>query len=75
MKKQLFYFSELSNKNSLRSAEIIYAYSLSSAKRIASKKQCFQGTVLELAYSVNNDNFITNPITQKIGNKWINLTN
>lgn len=67
---QTFYIAELQNPFSFRKAEKILAKSLASAKRKASKMQCFYGTVLEIGFQVDKNGFILEPISQKINGKW-----
>lgn len=69
--KQAYYFVELQNAGSYRQAEKLKATSLRAAKREASMRQVFQGTVLEIGNSVNTDGFITKPIARKeAGKHW-----
>lgn len=69
--KQAYYFAELQNSGSYRQAEKLKATSLRAAKREASMRQVFQGTVLEIGNSVNTDGFITKPIARKeAGKHW-----
>lgn len=69
--KQTYYFAELQNAGSYRQAEKLKATSLRAAKREASMRQAFQGTVLEIGNSVNTDGFIMNPIARKEdGKTW-----
>ena len=69
--KQAYYFAELQNAGSYRQAEKLKATSLRAAKREASMRQVFQGTVLEIGNSVNEDGFILNPIARKEdGKTW-----
>ena len=70
-----YYFAELSDKNSYRIAEKLSANTLTAAKREASRKSVFQGTVLEIGGEINNQEFILNPICQKINGKWVKLDN
>ena len=68
---QTYYFAELQNAGSYRQAEKLKATSLRAAKREASMRQVFQGTVLEIGNSVNTDGFITKPIARKeAGKHW-----
>lgn len=72
--KQTYYFAELQNAGSYRKAEKLKATSLRAAKREASMRQVFQGTVLEIGNSVNTDGFILNPIARKEdGKTWEDL--
>lgn len=72
--KQAYYFAELQNSGSYRQAEKLKATSLRAAKREASMRQVFQGTVLEIGNSVNTDGFILNPIARKEdGKTWEDL--
>lgn len=69
--KQAYYFAELQNSGSYRQAEKLKATSLRAAKREASMRQVFQGTVLEIGNSVNTDGFIMNPVARKEdGKTW-----
>ena len=72
--KQAYYFAELQNSGSYRQAEKLKATSLRAAKREASMRQVFQGTVLEIGNSVNEDGFILNPVARKeVGKQWKDL--
>mgnify|MGYP000859956260 CR=1 FL=1 len=72
--KQAYYFAELQNSGSYRQAEKLKATSLRAAKREASMRQVFQGTVLEIGNNVNEDRFIMNPIARKEdGKTWEDL--
>ena len=72
--KQAYYFAELQNAGSYRQAEKLKATSLRAAKREASMRQAFQGTVLEIGNSVNTDGFILNPVARKEdGKTWETL--
>ena len=65
-----YYFSELQNRNSFKQAEKISAASLPDAQRIALSKQMFEGTVIEIGDSVNNDGFILNPTCIYENGRW-----
>lgn len=67
---QTFYIAELQNPFSYRKAEAIQAKDLASAKRKASKMQCFYGTVMAISDEINEDGFILNAICKKINGKW-----
>lgn len=69
--KQVYYFAELQNAGSYRKTEKLKATSLRAAKREASMRQAFYGTVLEIGNSINEDGFILNPIARKeVGKHW-----
>ena len=69
--KQAYYFAELQNAGSYRQAEKLKATSLRAAKREASMRQAFYGTVLEIGCEVNEDGFILNPVARKeVGKQW-----
>ena len=69
--KQAYYFAELQNAGSYRQAEKLKATSLRAAKREASMRQAFYGTVLEIGCEVNEDGFILNPVARKeVGKHW-----
>jgi hypothetical protein len=65
-----YYVAEIQNAGSYREADKIEASSLAAAKRIASRNQCFDGTVLEIAESVNEQEFIIDPIARKENGRW-----
>ena len=65
-----YYVAEIQNADSYREAEKIEAKNLTAAKRIASRSQCFEGTILEIAESVNEQGFITDPIARKENGRW-----
>jgi len=69
--KQVYYFAELTDKNSYCQADKIEARSLLGAKRIASKNKCFYGTVLEIGVSINSQGFILSRVSYKENGKWI----
>lgn len=66
-----FYISEVQSNGSKRVAEKITASNLRCAKQIASKRQAFCGTVLQISQAVDDNGFIKNPICTKIGSRWI----
>lgn len=69
--KQTYYFAEFQNAGSYRQAEKLKATSLRAAKREASMRQAFYGTVLEIGCEVNEDGFILNPVARKeVGKQW-----
>ena len=69
--KQTYYFAEFQNAGSYRQAEKLKAKSLRAAKREASMRQAFYGTVLEIGCEVNEDGFILNPVARKeVGKQW-----
>ena len=68
---QTYYFAELQNAGSYRQTEKLKATSLRAAKREASMRQAFYGTVLEIGCEVNEDGFILNPVARKeVGKQW-----
>ena len=69
----MYYVSEVAGLHSFAKAERINAKSRTSAKRLASRYQLFQDTILYLGETVDNNGFIINPIAIKKGNKWIDL--
>ena len=68
-----YYVSEVAGLHSFAKAEKIEAGSLASAKRLASRYQIFQGTVLYLGKAVDSRGFIVEPLAIKRGKKWIDL--
>lgn len=68
-----YYVAEVARMHSFAKAEKINARSLTSAKRVASKYQMFQDTVLYIGEEIDNNGFIVNPIAVKKGNEWTNL--
>jgi hypothetical protein len=65
-----YYIAELQNRNSYRKAEKIDAKTLTAAKRVATRRQAFQGTVLEIGTTVNSQGFILNPIAVRENGRW-----
>lgn len=65
-----YYVMEVQNAGALAIAEVFEAKSLASAKRTASRKQVFQGTVLYLGTEVDSNGFVRNPIAIKEGKEW-----
>lgn len=55
---------ELQNAQSHRQGKTVTAQSLTAAKRMASRMQMFQGTVMLIAQNGY-------PVASKVGNKWI----
>ena len=68
-----YYVSEVAGLHSFAKADRLNANSRSSAKRMASRYQLFQNTVLYLGMAVDNNGFIVDPIAVKRGNRWIDL--
>ena len=68
-----YFVSEVAGLHSFAKAERINAKKLTSAKRLASRYQMFQGTVLYLGRGVNENGFIIEPIAVKKGDKWVDL--
>ncbi|MDA5608826.1 hypothetical protein [Pasteurella multocida] len=64
-----YYFSETNHINAFSKGEALKATSLSEAKREASRKQCFQGTILKIGASLNEDGLLIDEIAVKT-NKW-----
>ena len=70
---EVYYVAEVATLHSFAKAEKITATSLASAKRLASRYQMFQDTVLYLGRAIDSNGFIIEPIAVKKGNKWTNL--
>lgn len=68
-----YYVMEVENPQSLRVAEPIMATCLTDAKRKASMRQVFQGTVLFVARGIDKQGFATNPICYKDNEGWHNV--
>lgn len=68
MKK--WYVMEVQNIGAFAKAEAFEAKSLASAKRAASRRQVFQGTVLYLGAEVDGNGFVINPIAIKERGEW-----
>ncbi len=74
--KKIYYFSEVDNLNSYRQAEKIEAESLTVAKKIASRRQAFQGTSLKIGWGIDSQGFIDEVLAVKEpgkNKKWKNL--
>ncbi len=69
-----YYYAEISRLYSYRQAEQLKANSLSQAKREASRKRCFYGTVLVIGKATTSEGFILweDVIAYRINGKWIN---
>ena len=68
-----YYVMEVQNAGAFAKAEAFEAKSLASAKRTASRKQVFQGTVLYLGTEVDGNGFVRNPFPskrEKSGARW-----
>lgn len=69
-----FYIAEVTGVNVYAKADEVEAKNLCSAKRMASRRKCFYGTVLYIGRSVNSDGFIIDPVARKKeGEKWVNF--
>ena len=68
-----YYVSEVARLHSFAKAAKIEAKSITGAKRMASRYQLFQNTVLYLGRAVDSNGFIIEPIAVKKSNKWIDL--
>ena len=69
-----YYFTETNHVNAFATAEVLKAETLSAAKREASRRQCFQGSILKIgtAYSLNTDGLLIDEIASKeSGKKWV----
>ena len=69
-----YYFSETNYINTYGPAQALKATHLADAKREASRRQCFQGSVLKIgtAYSLNTDGLLVDEIASKeSGKKWV----
>lgn len=62
-----YYISETQNINSIREGELVKAKTLVEAKRLASKMQCFCGTVMKIE---SNNNLVA---YKEDGKKWVNV--
>ena len=69
----MYYIAEVAGLHSFAKAYKIHAKNRTSAKRMASRYQLFQDTVLYLGRAVDSNGFIIEPIAVKKGNKWIDL--
>ena len=69
----MYYVAEVTSPHSFAKAERINAKSLTSAKRMASRYQMFQDTVLYLGRATDGNGFIIEPIAVKNGDKWTDL--
>lgn len=70
-----YYLMEIANRGSYSEAESFEAKNLTSAKRTASRRQFFQGTILVLGREVNSDGYVTNPIAIKEKGEWTDYGN
>ena len=68
--KKTFYIAEMQNTQSRRKAQKILAKDLASAKRKASKAQCFCGTVMAIGHEIDSEGYITDVICTKVDGKW-----
>lgn len=68
-----YYFTETNHVNAFATAEVLKAETLSAAKREASRRQCFQGSILKIgtANSLNAEGLLIDEISVKKGKKWI----
>lgn len=73
----MYFYAEISRLYSYRQAEQLKANSLSQAKREASRKRCFYGTVLVIGKATTSEGFILwkDVIAYRINGKWINREN
>lgn len=68
-----YYVAEVQNSQSFRRATAIEAKDLTAAKRLASRRRVYIGTVLVLGTAVDADGFITDAIARKVGGKWVRV--
>ena len=68
-----YYFTETNHVNAFATAEVLKAETLSAAKREASRRQCFQGSILKIGTvnSLNAEGLLIDEISVKKGKKWI----
>ena len=68
----MLYFAEVSDVGSFAKAEPLKAQNLVSAKREASRKAAFYGTVLTIGTELTRDGFIKpeSVLASKIDGKW-----
>ena len=67
------YVAEIQDVSSFRKAEEIEVKDMAAAKRKASQMRCFEGTVLEIGDSVDENGFLTNKICRKVDGKWMDI--
>ena len=65
-----YYIAEVENLRAYREAYSIEAESLKEARRIATKQQAFDGTVLVIGLEVNEKGWITDPLCVKNHGRW-----
>ena len=67
-----YFFSETTHVNSYRQAQKLNAKTLTEAKKEASRRQFFYGTVLKIAFKsgLNEEGLLIDPISIKSKNKW-----
>lgn len=65
-----YFVMETQSLGAFAKAEAFEAKSLAGAKRAASRRQVFQGTVLCLGKEVDGNGFVRNPIAVKEGREW-----
>ena len=73
MKKDIWYVMETADRGGKTKAESFKAKSLTSAKRTASRRQMFEGTVLYLGADIDDNGFVSNPLSIKRGGKWTDI--
>jgi hypothetical protein len=72
-KMNTYRITEKQNQNSHRAGELIQAANLSAAKRIASRMQVFQGTIIEISspnQSMPEDTDADTVLAHKLKGKW-----
>lgn len=65
-----YYFAEVEKAGNLRKAEKLKAVTLTAAKREASKKKVFAGTVLCIGTDITEQGFLKDRIAVKESGKW-----
>ncbi|AAP95152.1 hypothetical protein A6046_03435 [[Haemophilus] ducreyi] len=67
-----YYFTETNDRKAYRQAEALKAKTLADAKREATRRQVFYGTVLKIGtiYSLNANGLLVSEISYKDGDKW-----
>lgn len=68
-----WYVMEVTSLNCFRRATAFKAKNLTSAKRTASRKQAFYGTVLYLGNSVDENGFVIDAVAIKENGHWFNV--
>jgi len=68
-----YYTTEKSDQNAIRTWELCNAKTLAAAKRIATKRQCFLGTIVAVAVKHDADDNGYEQVAYKREGSWVDV--